>query len=378
MAVEMFFAWDDIPVHCNILHPTREEALRTRKAPLQLGFCSDCGHIYNFAFDESAVAYTSAYENSLHFSPRFQQYAEELASDLIGRHKLSNKTIVEIGCGKGDFLKLLCDRGPNQGFGFDESYHAAAHPRSERFVIIRDSYFGSQARYNADFVCCRHVLEHIGSPLAFAKKIRTAVAHRPDCPVYIEVPNALRTLKDLAIWDIIYEHCSYFTAQSLSMVFTLAGFQILRLEEKYDGQFLGIELLLASQQPSARTKPEGLDELGRFVSNFAKKYRTKVEEWKARLQQFHAAGKRLALWGSGSKGVTFLNILQAFGKIECVVDVNPRKEGMYVAGTGHRIIAPTALRDYTPDIIILTNPIYKEEIAGMLAQLSLHPELLTA
>jgi hypothetical protein len=40
---------------------------------------------------------------------------------------------------------------------------------------------------------------------------------------YLEVPNGLFTLRDLGIWDLIYEHCQYFTAASFVAVVEAFG-----------------------------------------------------------------------------------------------------------------------------------------------------------
>ena len=53
------------------------------------------------------------------------------------------------------------------------------------------------------------------------------------------MPNALYTIKELGIWDIIYEHCGYFTAGSLANAMRLAGFRVEEVTPAYDGQFLG-------------------------------------------------------------------------------------------------------------------------------------------
>ena len=84
------------------------------------------------------------------------------------------------------------------------------------------------------------------------------------------------------------------------------------------------------------------------------------------------------LWGSGSKGVSFLTTLDVGNKIEYVVDINPRKEGMYVAGTGQRIVPPAHLRTLRPDVVILMNSIYRHEIQQMLEDMGLRPEIATA
>jgi 2-polyprenyl-3-methyl-5-hydroxy-6-metoxy-1,4-benzoquinol methylase len=131
-----------IPVHCNILLATRDEAVNSPRGDMKLGFCRDCGHLYNYAFNPKLMVYTQAYENSLHFSPRFQQFAEALATDLIERYNVRGKTVIDIGCGKGDFLKLMCDLGENRGYGFDTSYEPEimANTNHERFEVIQDFY----------------------------------------------------------------------------------------------------------------------------------------------------------------------------------------------------------------------------------------------
>ena len=48
-----------------------------------------------------------------------------------------------------------------------------------------------------------------------------------------------------------------------------------------------------------------------------------------------------------------------------------------MAGTGHRIVQPDALVDIRPDVVVVMNPIYREEIAATLEGLGLHPELIT-
>jgi len=68
------------------------------------------------------------------------------------------------------------------------------------------------------------------------------------------------------------------------------------------------------------------------------------------------------IWGAGAKGVTFLNTLNLRDQIEYAVDVNPRKHGMFIAGTGQQIVPPEVLRDYQPDVVIVMNPLYEHEI----------------
>jgi hypothetical protein len=88
-------------------------------------------------------------------------------------------------------------------------------------------------------------------------------------------------------------------------------------------------------------------------------------------------GQRAVLWGGGSKGVTFLTTLGVQDEIEYVVDINPYKHGTYMAGGGQEIVAPDFLRAYNPDLVIIMNPIYREEIRQDISRMGLNPKLLT-
>ncbi|RMH01015.1 MAG: methyltransferase, partial [Chloroflexi bacterium] len=109
--LQVFARLEGVPVFCNVLWSSPEAARTAPRGDITLGFCGVCGHVANTSFEVERMAYTAVYENSLHFSPRFQQYAVELAERLISRYGLRGKQIVEIGAGQGDFLRLLCELG---------------------------------------------------------------------------------------------------------------------------------------------------------------------------------------------------------------------------------------------------------------------------
>ncbi|GAI53696.1 unnamed protein product, partial [marine sediment metagenome] len=187
------------------------------------------------------------------------------------------------------------------------------------------------------------------------------------------------TLRVLGIWDLIYEHCSYFSRSSLSCLFTSCGFEVCDLKETYEGQFLCIEALPGEGLGNSRRDPgDYLEELVSDVATFAEKYRRKVEAWRCDLERMGQARRRAVVWGGGARGVTFLNTLKTRDRIEYVVDINPRKQGRYVPGTGQQIVPPEFLRDYQPDVVIVMNPIYKKEIQQTIEELGLATEFMYA
>ncbi len=86
-------------------------------------------------------------------------------------------------------------------------------------------------------------------------------------------------------------------------------------------------------------------------------------------------GQRAVVWGSGSKAVSYLTTLGITDELEYVVDVNPHKYGKFLAGTGHEIVAPKFLVEYQPDVVIVMNPVYCEEIGASLKVMGLTPAM---
>jgi SAM-dependent methyltransferase len=381
-SIRSFVHIANVPIHCNLLWPTREAALGSPRGAITLAFCETCGHVFNRAFDPALMEYTQAYENSLHFSPRFQQYADALAVRLVERYGIRNKDVIDVGCGKGDFLAMVCEHGNNRGFGFDPSYvpENMAPEKAARMSIVQDFYSSKYAGTKADLITCRHVLEHIRQPREFVRNVRETVGDRMNTIVFFEVPNVMYTLKDLGIWDLIYEHCSYFSVPSLREVFRACGFTVKELHELYEGQFLGIDTVAAPGAAPGRdpATPADVRVVDGFVQTFSHEYAAKVKHWKERLTEWNSAKKKVAVWGGGSKGVTFLNVLQPGETVGCMVDINPRKQGMFVSGTGQAVVGPEHLRTYKPDVVIIMNPVYREEISLQLAGLGVTAEVLFA
>ena len=57
-------------------------------------------------------------------------------------------------------------------------------------------------------------------------------------------------------------------------------------------------------------------------------------------------------------------------RIDTVVDLNPRKNGMFIPCTGQRIVGPVSLMEYQPDTVILLNPAYQNEVRQSLAEVA--------
>jgi SAM-dependent methyltransferase len=380
--LETVYEVQGIPVHSCILVPSREEALHFPKGDLALGWCRECGFGTNQHFDVEMNDYNPEYEEVQTFSPTFNDFSSSLIDRLIEKHHLRGKSVVEIGCGKGEFLLELCERGGNRGFGIDPSFRPGRgqwDPKSpvQFFAELYDAK--KHGALEADAIICRHTLEHIHETRIFMETIRASLGNRQDVLVFFELPDQERVYAERAFWDIYYEHCSYFTNGSLERLFLSTGFEVMDSWKGFGDQYLLIEAkpLGEGEKPTFSVK-EDLAESANRVQEFSSDIRNIVDGWRNRFQQWYSDGKKTFIWGAGSKGVSFLTTLGIHDEVVAAVDVNPHKRGYFMPGTGHEVLAPEQLVDCGADIVVVMNPIYIEEIRSQLAGLGLTPEIVSA
>lgn len=367
-----------IPTNSCLLLADRAEAETYPRGDLELRFCEACGFIYNSRFDVELSEYSARYEETQGFSERFNAFARDLARRWVDKYDLAGRTVLEIGCGKGEFLEMMCEAGVERGIGIDPSAHPdrLTSEAAQRIEWITDFYSEAYSHLHADAVVCRHTLEHIQPVGEFMRTVRKSIGDRLDTIVLFELPDVRRVLEEIAFWDVYYEHCSYFSAGSLARLFRATGFEVIDVSLDYDDQYLLVEARPSDLLP-AQGEPlpieDDLTALDELVDTFSQGYSDKLTEWAAQIDE---AGDRVVIWGAGSKGVSFLTALGEDSPIRYAVDINPHKHGMFMAGTGQEIVAPDFLVDYRPELVIIMNPVYVEEIREDLQRLGLSPALM--
>ena len=369
-----FYQVDEVPVHQVKLVRTRDEALNCAKGDIRMCFCAKCGFVWNAAFDAARMRYQDDYESTQAVSPTFNAFHERLARDLIERFDLHGKRVVELGCGQGEFITMLAELGGNEGYGFDQ---VIRHPgRSGSVTFVKDLYAEPYRDLAPDFVCCKMTLEHVHDVEAFLHGIRRTVGDRPEAVVFFMIPEITRILRLRAFWDIYYEHSSYWSPGSLGRAFRSAGFDPVALWTDYDDQYVLIAARPGTGGSPALATEETPAALADKVHGFTAAVAADHARWRSWLERLRRAGRGTVLWGGGSKGVSFLTTLDVRKGIDYAVDINPRRRGTFIAGTGQEIVAPEFLVDYRPDVVIVMSPIYLPEITAQLERMGVHPDCL--
>jgi hypothetical protein len=380
--LKTFYEIEDVPASCNILWDTKYAAVNCPKGDLRLAFCPRCTFIVNSAIEPEKNQYGRLYDNSLFYSPHFQNFAKGMATDLIQRYNLHNKTVVEVGGGKVDFLSFFCEYGNNQGLRLSPTklekefecqnknkFNGTAQPSRNR----------SDEHFEVDFVFSYHELEHLNNPASFLNALRQMLVHSPNVSIFFAVPNAKKSFEEGDYTDIMYEHVSYFTVPSLCFLFSQCGFDVTEVTESKNAIFDSIYITATREKQiksiyklNSQLSPNRIE----FITfSFGSKSKRILENLMQRVKGLLNKGKRVILWGAGSRGVTILNIIKD-SRIEYAVDINPRKQGKYMPGTGQSIVAPNFLVDYKPDYVIIANPAYENEIRQTIGNLRIEPEFI--
>jgi hypothetical protein len=222
---------------------------------------------------------------------------------------------------------------------------------------------------------CRHVINVINDPVAFIKSIRENLNNKEDTIVYFDFPNVNYTLGDIVIWNVVYEHRSWFSETSFKYLLECCDFQVLNVTPCWNGEYLSIE----ARPVKGFIPPEQPDESKiQALASIIKAFRLEFEKIKSakkqKINQLKAGQKRTIAWGAGARGVSFFNIFDLTEEVPFIVDINEKRQDKFLPGSGQKIVAPEFITSYDPNLIIITNPTYADEIMAHTKNLGVDPE----
>ena len=354
-----------VPVHSVRLVKTAEESLSTPVGDIDLKGCRHCGMVWNAAFDPGKMRYDACYEETQGYSETFNQFHWRFAQSLIDGLELTGKTVLEIGCGKGEFLVLLAEMGIESGIGFDPGYDHRRQAADSRLQFYQQ-FFPPDAAESLpaiDTYICKMTLEHIARPGELIDRLREYVGGQ-HTSVVIMVPALERIVEESAWWDIYYEHCNYFCEHSLYTLFARRGFTVREMFTEYDGQYL---CLIADTLPAPPqfkpAKPVLAEDLAETIGQV-------IGQWGERLAPAAARGS-LLVWGAASKAVALINAVPELRQGTRLVDINPHKHQTYLPSTELQIENPEDLAGLEFDTILVANPVYLSEVSAALDRLNI-------
>jgi len=353
-----------LPILQNRVYQNKEEASGVAKGAMDLTYCNDCTFVFNADFDEDLMVYDEEYDNSVP-SNLFAQYYDDIIHYLDAKYDFKSGGLVyDIGCGKGTFIKRLCELYPNvEGIGIDPSYEGALD-FAGNLTFIREFFSEEHVTAKPKLVLSRHVLEHIEYPVAFLQLIQKAISAYEDVPFFIEIPDFEWICKHETIWDICYEHTNYFTDGSVAELAKQSQFRLASVKKAFGTQYLWVE---GDLNPSGNSEEHAdyprlsQDEVGQFSDNISTMKASILKE----INKVKQEGRKIVVWGMATKGVIYTNLIDPAGTVvDHCIDINENKQNRFTPITGHAIQPPEALKELQDQdpVVIVMNPNYADEI----------------
>lgn len=363
------------PLTLNYLYKDHEKSLCAPSAPLCLRHCHACGLVYAKQ-SVNPSRYDVCYENTQTHSELFIEHLRHVRN-LIGEEIPCNDSmhVLEVGCGKGDFLKLLCEGNNWTGDGYDTTYVGPEKACSDRITFHSRYLSSASVDEEYDLIVCRHVIEHVEDVATFLVDLN-GIANKVSADlVMIETPRFEWIREQSAVWDLYHEHKNYFEFNVLMKLCQKAGFSVVRHEPTFEGQYQNI--FLRPNVNSAEVEKSGSRVDSLVFDEFIDEALTSLRSFVSDVVK-NAQGLPWIIWGAGAKGVCLANLVKGMGvdMPAFVVDLNPAKQGGYLPVTGLSVHAPQADVLGGVGAVVVMNINYLSEVEKIMRNAGVAPRLL--
>ena len=342
----------DFGSHPVVKHYLLDQSEAQPTWPVKLYFCEQCGLAQLVDSCPPEVLYDNYVTlSSWKFQPHVQHEIDFIKT-LDGITLDAN--VIEIGSNDGMFLQKMSLNGFTNLLGVEpakDAYDLSVSKgintiqeflSEELSSTIRDEYG------KFDILLSRQNLEHISELQGFAKSIQTIV--KPNGYILIEVPNFSCNLRsqDYSLWE---EHVNYFTVDTLRYFLALAGVELIHNEIIL---FSGEGILVVGRKVTNATcsldyVPALRQQNIAYACNWSS-FCTRINEF---LETKKKQGKKIAIYGAGSRVFCLINFTGIFKHIDVIVDDQPEKQNKFMPGGKIPIVSSDALYSQSIDICLL-------------------------
>jgi len=135
------------------------------------------------------------------------------------------KSILEIGCGTGELLKLFKIEGWDIK-GIEPDYSLSEYARNSNKLDVETSIFklDNFLENRFDIIALSHVFEHLANPIEFLKQIESIMEE--NSIVFIELPNDnYKKIETMIRLNSTSSHLYFYNIDSLRQIFKKNGFK---------------------------------------------------------------------------------------------------------------------------------------------------------
>lgn len=310
--------------------------------------CSGCGLAQ---ITNEPVPYYREVIRACGISKEMTEFRHCQFSEFIDKHSLHGEKIIEIGCGRGEYLSVM-NKLKIEAYGLEYSSELvkACHGQGlnvQKGYIDNKNISLTSGPFDAFYMLS--FLEHMPDPNTALRGVYNNLVD--DGVGIVEVPNFNMILEKNLFSEFITDHLFYFTKETLTTTLNLNGFEVLDCGNVWHDYII-----------SATVRKRPLLDISHF-NYHQEKIKKEIHEYIS-----NVGDEKIAVWGAGHQSLAVLSLTDLEDKVSYVVDSAPFKQGKYTPSTHIPIVAPDMLNEDPVGTVIVICGSYSDEVSKIIRQ----------
>ena len=339
---------DNMPASAQHM-PDAQGVKQDRGLTLDLCQCMGCGLVQ---FDCEPVDYYRDVIRAGGFSKTMVELRRYQYKHLIDSYHLEGKKFIEVGCGQGEFLKVLSEF-PVEVHGIEHDPHLVELARAQGLDVTEGFTETEDTRFAGglyDVFLSFNFLEHQPDPSTMLQAIYRNL--EDDAMGLITVPSFEYIMDHNSYYELIRDHLAYYTFETLTPLLERNGFLVEECEV-INRDTLSV---IVKKRPQMDTE------------NLLECYVNLKREMESYMKYLDAWDKKVAVWGASHQGFTLAATTKLGERARYIIDSAPFKQGKFAPASHLPIVGPDHFHEHPVDAIIITAPGYTDEIAASIRQ----------
>jgi 2-polyprenyl-3-methyl-5-hydroxy-6-metoxy-1,4-benzoquinol methylase len=310
--------------------------------------CARCGLVQ---LTSAPVRYYREVIRAAAISPEMRAFRKNQFDAWTARHNLKAKRVLEIGCGKGEYLEIMQQAGAS-AHGIEYAAASVAACKAKNLTVTQAFIDHSTTAipgglFDGFFIL--NFLEHLPDPGMLLR----GIAHnlRDEGVGLVEVPNFDMIAKHGLCTEFVSDHLTYFTRETLSTLLALNGFAIIDSDTVWHDYIISATVV--------KRKAVAMDTFHQNAADLKRKIDVFIGD---------ASPESVAVWGAGHQALTILALTALRNKIGCVIDSAAFKQGKYTPATHIPIVSPEVLAQGAITTVLIMAASYSDEIVRIIRE----------
>jgi len=345
MYAETFLRYSNMPATAQGF-PTLGTLEQDHGTDLEVCQCAACGLIQ---LSNRPVSYYRDVIRAAAFSEDMRAFRIAQFKAWADKYQLLGRKVLEVGCGRGEYLSLLNDVGID-AYGLEHAPTSVQHCHDQS-LRVSQGFLGDDGTSIEtapfDGFVCLNFMEHWPKP---ASSLQAIGSHLAEGAIgLVEVPNFDMIIEKGLFSEFIADHLLYFTEDTLRLTLQSNGFDVLECQPVWQDYILSAVV--------RKRAPTNLAFFDQFRTNISSQLNNYINRFPS---------QKVAVWGAGHQSLAVIALADLASKIAYVVDSAPFKQGKYTPATHLPIVAADYLETSPVEAIIVMAASYSDEVARLI------------